>query len=278
VTRENLSNDLLTQIYHTAGFEISFDDDGDLWVKWPGGRWCNALPQGERIHLLLAVRSNDSNKKETLELANRLNSELAIVRVSLPSTGSIPGHLVYDYDIPVAGGISQKAVLATTKCFVAVINSVETGDIEQAVSLQEYGDAEEDEMTDDLVTQDNLSHELVKGIYDAALMDVTLTDGELVVKWGGISCQVFPQEGRVRLVVAFGTNDSSVEKKLEFVNRVNSEYIIVRASINANGTLIFDYDVPVAGGITRKAIALVTQRFMSIPVQAIREYGLDIVG
>ncbi|MBC8372181.1 MAG: YbjN domain-containing protein [Planctomycetes bacterium] len=64
---------------------------------------------------------------------------------------------------------------------------------------------------------------------------------------------------------------------VEFANRVNLEYVVVRASISEKDSIFFEYAIPVGGGITKKAVILATKRFLSIPVQSIVEHGKDII-
>jgi hypothetical protein len=135
------------------------------------------------------------------------------------------------------------------------------------------------DMTQDLITPDNLSKELLKSIFDDALMETSFdNEGDLRVR-EDLSCFVLPNKDRIRLLSFFGFEPHvSQQKRLEFVNRVNSEYVIVRAAVGSkNDTLFFDYDISVRGGITKKALVFATKRFLSIPRQAIQEFGTDLV-
>ena len=135
-------------------------------------------------------------------------------------------------------------------------------------------------MSDELVTPENLSNELLLSIFDAAFMDASLDDdGTLRVK-EKVRCLVMPSEAkdRIRLVCIFGFKpESSEQQRLECVNKINSEYIIVRAISGPRDSLIFDYDILVKGGVTKKNIVLSTKRFLSIPPDAIDEHAADLV-
>jgi hypothetical protein len=134
-------------------------------------------------------------------------------------------------------------------------------------------------MDQDLITPENVSKEMLKAIFDDAMLETSFdSDGDLRVR-EDISCFVLPKTDRIRLLSVFGFKPNvSLQKRLEFVNRINSEYIIIRATVGSrNDTLFFDYDISIKGGITKKALVLATRRFLSIPRPAIQEYGSDLV-
>jgi len=131
----------------------------------------------------------------------------------------------------------------------------------------------------DLIVPDNLSKELLKDIYDSAFMTTMFDDdGDLRVGDGGIKCYAFPKEKHIKLMSIFGAEPGADHSDLvEFANRVNLEYVVVRAAISEKDSIFFEYAIPVDGGITKKAVILATKRFLSIPVQSIVEHGKDII-
>src|SRR5262245_38379866 len=136
-------------------------------------------------------------------------------------------------------------------------------------------------MTQELITPENLSKESLQAIFAAALMETSIdTAGELQVR-ETLQCLVLPSDSkdRIRLLALFGFEPQvSQQQRLEFVNQVNSEFILIRATVGAkNDTLFFDHDILVQGGITKQALILATKRFLSIPWDAIHEFGQDLV-
>lgn len=136
-------------------------------------------------------------------------------------------------------------------------------------------------MTDELITSDNLSKELLKSVFDAAFMETSYdSDGDLKVK-DRVNCFVLPnmeRKDRVRLVTIFSFKAGTSElQRLQAVNRINDEYIIVRAVVGENDALRFTWDIPIAGGITKKAFVLAFRRFCSIPHDAVVDCASDIV-
>ena len=135
-------------------------------------------------------------------------------------------------------------------------------------------------MTEELITPENLSKEYLKSILDAACMDTSYdSDGDLMVK-EDIKCFVKPTKDMswIRMFTIFGVKEESSRlARLECVNKINDEYLIVRASVTDNDSLFFDYQIPVAGGITKKAFVIALKRFCSIPRDAVSEHGVNVV-
>ena len=136
-------------------------------------------------------------------------------------------------------------------------------------------------MTDELITPDNLSKELLKSVFDAAFMETSYdSEGDLTVK-DTVNCYVFPNmemKDRVQLIAVFGFKAGTSElQRLQAANRINTEYIIVRAVVGKNDTLRFTWDIPIAGGITKKAFVLALKRFCSIPHDAVVDCAQDVI-
>lgn len=139
-------------------------------------------------------------------------------------------------------------------------------------------------MTEELITPENLSKELLKSVFDAAYMDTSYDDeGDLRVK-EGLRCYVLlPSEAkdRIKLLTGFGFKpETSEQQRLEFVNELNKQYIVVKASARKD-SLQFEYDILMSGGITKKALVLMVKRFCGIPLGAIedieKQLGADMV-
>ena len=134
---------------------------------------------------------------------------------------------------------------------------------------------------DGLVTTDNLTQDLLRSLYDGAFLETSLDDdGDLRVK-DRISCWVMPSErkDRIKLLANFGFEKKATEiQRLTLVNAINAEYVVVRAVVAPlNDVLRIDYDILVEGGVTARAIVMGTKRFMAIAIEAIKEYGGDLV-
>lgn len=135
-------------------------------------------------------------------------------------------------------------------------------------------------MTEKLITPDNLSNELLKSIFDEAFMETSYTeDGALVVK-EEVKCLVLPQR-RSRDLVSLRVNfrlkpEASAMQQLEAVNLINEEYVIAGACVTETH-LRFKWDIPIMGGITKKALVLAVKRFCTIPREATLDHARDVV-
>jgi hypothetical protein len=125
---------------------------------------------------------------------------------------------------------------------------------------------------DDLILPEAVSTDSLRELFEQAYMEVSVdSDGELVVKEDYL-CYLRPdQDGRLILVYAvFGAAKGAQDAdKLAFVNYVNDQIKLIRASISASGRFTFDYYIPVDGGVSRRSLVLAVRRFLSCLRQAI---------
>jgi len=51
---------------------------------------------------------------------------------------------------------------------------------------------------------------------------------------------------------------------------------MIRAAIQDHGSIYFDHDIFINGGLPKKTIVLTTKRFFNIPGQALKEHGSNL--
>jgi hypothetical protein len=133
----------------------------------------------------------------------------------------------------------------------------------------------------DLITPENLSQELLKFVFNHAYIDVYVDKDDDLYIDEEVRCYILISDNkkdRIRLLSVFGfVPESVLLERLECANRINDEFTLIRAAVTANDTLTIDYDIYIRGGITRKNFIQTVKRFCSIPRQAIREYGQDVI-
>lgn len=137
-------------------------------------------------------------------------------------------------------------------------------------------------MLDELITTDNLSKALLKEVLEEVLIRVSLDeDGDLLVREGGVACYVMIEEESRERVMFFSSfhfaEASSPLQRLECVNRVNTEYVMVRAVARDNDQLLFSYTLYVDGGITQRAFVLALRRFCELPRLAVQECCAEVM-
>lgn len=134
-------------------------------------------------------------------------------------------------------------------------------------------------MSQELITADTVSRELLKAALDAAFLETAFDEeGTLFVQE---QCKCFVNIDKDKRVIClrayYGFTDRASEvQRLTCVNNINASYLFVRAVVHDH-VLGFHYDISLDGGLTRKAFVLLLKRFCMIPLAAISDYGKDIV-
>ncbi|MBI2465805.1 MAG: YbjN domain-containing protein [Candidatus Sungbacteria bacterium] len=133
----------------------------------------------------------------------------------------------------------------------------------------------------ELVTSENATKEMLKSLFDAAFMETSFdSDGDLIVRDGGVRGFVILQDENriIRLMIGYRVKPSAKRiDLLEFLNRVNAEYLIIRAALaNNNHSVCFDFYIHLVGGVSRANIVQTIKRVLRIVPQAVNEYGRDI--
>jgi hypothetical protein len=134
-------------------------------------------------------------------------------------------------------------------------------------------------LTPDLIiTPENVTKELLKAICDAAYMETSVdADGDVVVRDGGIRGYLIlsSHHRHIRIMAQFSVTEGANKfEVLEFLNRVNDEYVLVRCALINNGKGVrFDHYVCLPGGVRPANLVQTIKRFLSIPPDAIKEHG-----
>lgn len=134
-------------------------------------------------------------------------------------------------------------------------------------------------MSVELVTPDNVTIELVRDVYEAAYMEVTLDEEKKQLRIREeVLARAFLSESkeRLQLVAYYGVKDDAQRiDRLELVNRINENYVLIRAGIDEDGDLWFDYTILLKGGVTKKAIVQATRVFLMLVPRAVNECDED---
>ena len=130
-------------------------------------------------------------------------------------------------------------------------------------------------MSADLLTPDTVTIEAVRDVYEAAYLEVTLDEEKKQIKIREeVLARAFLSESkeRLQLVAYYGIKeDAQRVDRLELVNRINENYVMIRAGIDDDGDLWFDYCVLLKGGVTKKAIVQATRVFLMLVPRAVNE-------
>jgi hypothetical protein len=130
-----------------------------------------------------------------------------------------------------------------------------------------------------MITPEKISVELLNGVL-SAYMDTSFDeDGDLMVKG---DCQVYvtitSDKSAIRLMTIFRLNEErGQDARLDAVNRINNDYMFVKAHCTDNNKLVFTYYFMLGGGLSKNALVRGVKLFDSIPRAAIYEHAKDIV-
>ncbi|MFO0848929.1 MAG: YbjN domain-containing protein [Gemmataceae bacterium] len=134
-------------------------------------------------------------------------------------------------------------------------------------------------MAADLVTPDNVSIELIRDVYEQAFLDAVLDDEKKQIRLREeVLARAFLSESkeRLQLMAYYGIKEEAQRlDRLELVNRINENYVLVRAGIDDDGDLWFDYCLLLKGGVTKKAIVQATRVFLMLVPRAVNECDED---
>ena len=134
-------------------------------------------------------------------------------------------------------------------------------------------------MATELVTPDNVSVEMLRDLYEAAYMDVTLDEEHGVLRLReelAARAHLSESKERIQLLAVYGVKEEAQRiERLELVNRINENYVLIRAGIDDDGDLWFDQCILLKGGVTKKAIVLATRAFLTLVPKAVNECDED---
>jgi hypothetical protein len=135
-------------------------------------------------------------------------------------------------------------------------------------------------VADELIFPEGVSSDALKQLFEEAYMDVSVdTDGDLIVK-DSYRCYLRPDpDGRlVSIYAIFGANPAATDQaKMAYVNHVNDQIKLIRASVSASGKFFFDYYVAIEGGVTKRSVVMAVRRFFGCLNQALKEDSENVV-
>jgi Putative bacterial sensory transduction regulator len=133
---------------------------------------------------------------------------------------------------------------------------------------------------DEFIYPEGINTDALKKLFEEAYMEVSIdSDGDLIVR-DNYRCYLRPDpDGRLISIYAiFGADDKAVEAdKLAYINRVNDQVKLIRASVSSNGKFFYDYYLSVEGGISKRAVVMAVRRFFSCLGSALREDTGNVV-
>lgn len=136
---------------------------------------------------------------------------------------------------------------------------------------------------DGTIGRDNLSRDHLLALLERTGFDVSASgEGGILMRDSGLVCMVtVPERSREYVSLHAWWNlreDSSRIERLECANRINNEYLFIRASIDGDGSLCLARNVAVHAGISTRHLVSALRNFTTACREAVREHANDLLG
>ena len=135
--------------------------------------------------------------------------------------------------------------------------------------------------SDDVVYPEQITRDSLYDLFASAYFNVNRDSDDDVYLKDMYTIWVFPQQegNQVRLMAQFkGNAEAPRETKLEYANAINDGYRLVRAYIDRDGDIGFDYFLVTEGGTTRRNIVLAVRRFVQYVQIALQQDSQNVIG
>jgi hypothetical protein len=138
-------------------------------------------------------------------------------------------------------------------------------------------------MADFVLHPDDITLETIYNLLDDALFEVELDEeNQSILLREDILARLRLAESNDRLLCICYykiREDAQRIDRLELVNRINEQYVLIRAGIDDDGDLWFDYCLVLKGGVSRKQVAHAVRMFLKVAELAVKDSDEDnIVG
>lgn len=135
-----------------------------------------------------------------------------------------------------------------------------------------------DRFAEDGISRDTLTAETLSALFDRAAVDAArIGSHQFRIRDLGIEFQLtLPKTRSDHLTLCrWWATDPEIPllRRLNAANRINLEYLFIRASIDEDGDLYLSQHVPVLSGISGRFLAAVLRNFVNACREAMLEYG-----
>lgn len=134
-------------------------------------------------------------------------------------------------------------------------------------------------MSEQMVTQNEVTLESLKKLFEDAYFETEIDDGELRIQgdyryW----VELDDKKQFIRFYIGLKTNESAKASALiEFANEINHSLRVVRACINKNKIIKFDWYVWLCGGLTKRNVIMAFKEFQEVVNVAISKDKSDLL-
>jgi hypothetical protein len=131
ITRDELTNVKLQEVYARAYMPAEIQPDGDVKLDLENLKVFAKVQVDKKILTLYSLFGVKEGKtrQQVLELCNRINDELVMLRASCPAALPQPA-LWLDHDLDIESGMTADDIVTETRRFRTVISAISTKDTE----------------------------------------------------------------------------------------------------------------------------------------------------
>ena len=135
-------------------------------------------------------------------------------------------------------------------------------------------------MTDELVFPNDVNAAFLRKLFDEAGYGASLDADEDVLVKDKYSCYLRTDvEGKMVVIYAIFAPRPGASRvaQLDYVNRVNDQVKLIRASVMMDGRYLFDYYLSIEGGVTRNCVVAAGRRFLACIEAAMAQDSDEVV-
>jgi Putative bacterial sensory transduction regulator len=134
-------------------------------------------------------------------------------------------------------------------------------------------------MPDQVLHPDDITLESISQLLDDALFEVELDEeNQSILLREDILARIRLSESNDRMLCICYyriKEDAQRIERLELVNRINDQYVLVRAAVGDEDELWIDYSIVLKGGVTRKQVAQAVRMFLKVAELAVKDSDED---
>jgi hypothetical protein len=135
IGKEELTGQKMMEIYTAAYMDPHIDADGDVTIVLDGIKILVTVDTPRSVLRLVALFGVKAgvNRQQVLELANRINDGLIMLRASYPAALPLPS-LMIDHYLVTEAGLSGLEIVDETRRFRTVVASIPPLDLENILN------------------------------------------------------------------------------------------------------------------------------------------------
>lgn len=135
ITREELTIPKLHEVYKQAFMESEIGADGDIKLMLDGIKVFVKIEAEKKIlrYYALFGTKPGTTRMQVLELSNRINDGLVMLRASCPAAFPNPA-LWLDHDLDIESGMTAEDIVSETRRFRTVISSIPAQDTDHILT------------------------------------------------------------------------------------------------------------------------------------------------